>query len=186
MKKSAISLIISFNLLFLLPLQAQSLYCPKNMQYIKPGMTTAQVTQACGQPLSVQKSRGISSQRVPVSQYIYNSAGSRKAFYGQWQVQTGQGGAQVIVNVINNKVTSISMAGSSTNAFSLCDGNSVSVGDSVGKLSSACGTPSAVNNTYIEQPTGQSTQNEYWLYQINPGQPSARLTFVNGKLESIQ
>ena len=164
---------------------AQSLYCPKNTQYIKLGMTEQQVISACGNPLTKQKSKSMATQKVPVTQYIYNAAGAQKAFYGEWQVSTGQGGTQVIVNVINNKVSSISMAGNSSNAFSLCGGASISVGDPVYKLTSACGSASAINNTYINQPTGQTNKSEVWTYQINQYQPAVRLTFVNGKLQSI-
>ena len=175
---------ILFNILYFTTAQAQSLYCPEHSQYIKIGMSADQVVQACGQPLTKQKKKGYLTKRVPMTQYIYNSAGSKKAFYGTWQLSTGQGGAQVIVNVSDNKVKSISMAGSSSNSFSLCGGSAISVGDSAAKLR-ACGQASAVNTTYINQPTGQSAVNEIWVYQLNQYQPSVRLTFVNGKLQSI-
>lgn len=184
MKIKPIFFILLFNMLCLNLAQAQSLYCPKNSQYIKPGMSTEQVIQACGQPLTKQKKRGYLSKRIPVTQYIYNSAGAKKSFYGTWQLSHGQDGVQVIVNVVDNKVKSISMEGSASNAFSLCGGNAISVGDPAAKLS-ACGQASAINKTYINQPTGQNATSEAWVYQLNRYQPSVRLTFVNGKLQSI-
>src|SRR5688500_19779957 len=39
------------------------------------------------------------------------------------------GGAQLQIEIINNKVSSIALNGSSTNAFSICGGRSIEVGD---------------------------------------------------------
>ncbi|STX52306.1 Protein of uncharacterised function (DUF2845) [Legionella busanensis] len=188
---------------FLFPLlafsQQQSVYCPQNHGFINIGMSQTQVMSACGQPLSKQQSNQPFTQKVPVQQLIYNNQGDRTAFYGVWALPIGNtnyggaptfggnsgGGAQLQVNIMNNKVSSITMNGSSTNAFSICGGRSVEVGDPVSIVYNACGTPSLVNHTYINQVVPSSTKPEIWVYQADQYQKPMSLTFVDGKLQSI-
>lgn len=178
---------------------AQSFYCPQHSGYINIGMTQAQVISACGDPVSKQQLNTPVMQKVPVQQIIYNNEGNKKAFYGVWAMPIGSsntgmlqpfggnsgGGAQVQVNVMNNQVSSILLNGSKTNAFSICGGVSVEIGDPVATVYNACGTPSLVNHTYVNQPIPSSTKPEIWVFQPGPYQPPLTLTFIDGKLQSI-
>ena len=64
---------------------------------------------------------------------------------------TGNGGARLQVDIVDHKVKAIKINGSDSNAFSICRGANIQVGDPVGKVYGACGSPSIVNNTYINQ-----------------------------------
>lgn len=165
---------------------ADYFYCPQNHGYINVGMTSEQVMSACGQPLTKEDASTPVMQQVPVLQLIYNSMGAPTAFYGVWTLPVGVGtGAQLEVDVIDNKVRSVRLNGSSTNAFSICGGQSVQIGDPVGKVYGACGSPNLVNRTYINQPVPSNHKPEIWVYQPGEYQSPIRLTFVNGKLQSI-
>ena len=175
-------------LLFAIPLcpyAGQALYCPQNQGYINIGMTPDQVIAACGNPLSQQDSNNPVIQQVPVQQLMFNNKGGNSAFYGVWNMPTGTSGAQLEVDVIDNKVNSIKLNGSDSNAFSICNGANIQVGDPVGKVYGACGSPSVVNNTYINQVVPTAQKPVIWIYQLGQYQPPVTLTFVNGKLQSI-
>lgn len=181
--------IYSANLvLFILPfnlLAAQSYYCPQNHAYISLGMTTNEVIAACGQPTSQQESNTPLTQRIPVQQLIYNNHGTNTAFYGVWNIQTGSGGAQMEIDVVNNQVKGIKINGGDSNATSLCDGANIQMNDPVSKVYSACGSPDVINNTFVNQVVPTETKPQIWMYQPGQYQPSVSLTFVDGKLQSI-
>lgn len=177
------SLILSF--IPLTVLADDSFYCPQNHAYINVGMSTNQVLAACGQPLSQQDSNQPILQRIPVQQLIYNNQGTGTAFYGVWNVPTGSGGTSLQVDVVNNRVKTISVNGSESNAFSICNGTNIQVGDQVGKVYGSCGSPSVVNNTFINQPVPTATKPKIWIYSPGQYQPTVSLTFVDGKLQSI-
>lgn len=168
-------------------------YCPQHSGYVNIGMTEDQVVQACGQPLSKQQPNMPVMQKVPATQLIYTALnrgsvypGLNSAFYDQWSLPSGTSGINLTIQVINNKVSSVSINGSNTNAMSVCGGNSIQVGDNVNKIYSACGAPSMVNNTYINQPMPSNSKPEVWIYQVDQYQAPISLTFANGKLQSIQ
>jgi hypothetical protein len=163
----------------------QSFYCPQNHAYINLGMTPDQVISACGQPLSQQDSNQPFTQKIPVTQLIYNNKGTSSAFYGVWNMPTGSGGAQLEINIVDKKVRSIKLNSSDSNAVSICQGNSVQVGDPIERVYYSCGSPSLTNNTYINEvvPTAQKPQ--VWIYQPGQYQPAVTLTFIDGKLQSI-
>lgn len=163
----------------------QSFYCPQNHGYINLGMTPDQVIAACGQPASQQDSQDPVYQKVPVQQLFYNNQGTGSAFYGTWNLSTGNDGAQLQVDVLNNKVKAIKVNGSESNAFSICKGANIQVGDPVGKVYGACGSPSITNSTYTNVPIQSAQKPVIWVYQPGQYQPSVTLTFVNGKLQSI-
>lgn len=163
----------------------QSIYCPQNHGYINIGMTPDQVIAACGMPVTQQDSNQPVYQQIPVQQLIYNNQGTSTAFYGVWNLSVGNEGAQLQVDVINNKVKAIKLNGSDNNAFSICGGTSIQVGDPVGKVYSACGRPSIVNSTYTNVPIPSPHKPVVWVYQPGQYQSSVTLTFVNGQLQSI-
>lgn len=171
---------------------AQSVYCPQKAGYIHVGMTEEQVISACGQPLSKQQSNMPLMRKVPVQQLIYTSVNSssvypglNSAFYTQWSLASGVSGVTLEVDVVNNKVSAVSLNGANTNAMSICGGTSIQVGDNVNQVYNACGNPSAVNNTFSKQFIQSNNKPEVWIYQVNPYQPPISLTFLNGKLQSI-
>lgn len=173
-------------LLLVLPFSVYaSLYCPQKQGYIDVGMTTDQVIAACGQPISQQVSNQPVLQKIPIQQLVYNNQGSSTAFYGTWNLPTGSGGAQLEVDVQDNKVKAIKLNGSDSNAFSICGGTSIQVGDPVGKVYGSCGNPSVVNNSYINQMVPGGQKPVIWIYQPGQYEQPVTLTFVNGKLQSI-
>lgn len=175
-------------LLFFLPFSlqaAQSYYCPQNHGFINLGMTMDQVIAACGQPQSQQESNQPFTQKIPVQQLIYNHQGTNTAFYGVWNLPTGSGGARMEVDVVNNQIKSIRVNGNDSNASSLCPGTSFQIGDPVGKVYSGCGSPDVINNTFINQVVPTAKKPQIWIYQPGQYQPSVSLTFVDGKLQSI-
>lgn len=163
----------------------QSLFCPQNNSYIHTGMTAAEVTSACGKPLSQQESNQPVVQKVAVQQFIYNNKGTNSAFYGVWNLPTGNGGAQLEINIVNKKVKSIKLNSSGSNAVSICGGNSIQIDDPVERVYSSCGNPSLTNNTYINEVVPSAEKPQIWIYQPGQYQPSVSLTFVNGRLQSI-
>lgn len=191
---------------------SQSVYCPQHSGYINVGMTQQQVIAACGQPISKLPSNAPVTQKVPVTQLIYTSLntgsvyqGLNSVYYTQWSLPSGTTGINLRVNIINNKIASIDLGGHNENSIntentnvssvqisgaatdpsSICSGGSFQVGDDVNKLYTACGSPSMVNNTYINQTIPSSSKPEVWTYQVNQYQSPINLTFVNGKLQSI-
>lgn len=180
--------------LFLLPFSAfaQSFYCPKHQGYINPGMNEADVINACGQPMAKREADATVKQKVPVKQLIYTviNAGSvyptLNPIFEQWSVPSGTTqGVTLEIGIINNKVSSVQLNGSNTKAMSICGGVSIQVGDDEGKVYNACGNPTLVNNTFIYQNVPSSEKPQVWIYQIDQYQPPISLTFVKGKLQSI-
>ncbi|MFC3908538.1 DUF2845 domain-containing protein [Legionella dresdenensis] len=180
---------------------AQSIYCPQNHGYINVGMTEAQVVAACGQPLSKQESNKPVMVQVPMLQLYFNNQGANRAFYGVWAIPIGignpnrsgykpfggnsGGGVKVETDIVDNKVKAIRINGTDVNAFSVCRGTNIQVGDQVGMVYGACGTPSLINRTFIYQPVPSRNKPQIWVYQASQYQSPMSLTFVDGKLQSI-
>lgn len=161
-----------------------SLYCSANHGTIKVGMTEQQVIQACGKPIATKKSNNPPTRKVPVTQYIFNNQGTSTAFYGVWNIQTGSGGVQLEVDVLNNKVISARVNGSDSNGFSVC-GVNIQVGDSESTVLNNCGNPAMVNQTYVDEDIPGIKNTVLWLYQQGQYTQPFTLTFTDGKLQSI-
>lgn len=167
-------------------------YCPEGHSFIQVGMTESQVIAACGQPLSRTRSNQQVTIKVPVTQLIYTSTTPTQYYPGiassdlkQWSLPTGINNLYNIqFDIVNNKVKSVHVNGASTNAMNICNGNSVQVGDEEAQVYAACGSPNQTNTTYNNEPIPGNNKSEIWIYQIDQYQPSIRLTFVNGSLES--
>lgn len=174
--------------LLLLPpsLWASSFYCPENHAYISIGMSELQVTKACGDPVSKKDSNQPVIKKIPATQLVYNNEGTKTGFYGVWNIPMGSGGLLLQVTLVNNKVQTIEVNGSNSNSVSICKGVNIQPGDPAGKVYSACGNPSTVNQTFITQMVPTQTSPKLWLYQFNQYQKPVVMTFVNGKLHSIQ
>lgn len=175
--------------LFVLPFSlfadTRSLYCPQNHAFIYVGMNTDQVISACGQPINQQDSNQPATQRIPVQQLIYNNKGASTVFYGVWNITTGFNASKLEVDLVNNKVKSIRLNGSNTNAMSICGGTNIQEGDSVEKVYSSCGSPTLTNTTYMNVLIPTQHKPQIWTYQPGQYQPAVSLTFVNGRLQSI-
>lgn len=175
---------------------ADAVYCPQNHGYIHIGMTQDQVIAACGQPLSQQTSNKPVMQKIPVQQLFYSNAGGPTAFYGVWKLPIGNSnyddapfrgtaaGIQLQIDIVNNAVRSIIVNGSSSNALSAC-GSNLQIGDPVGKVYGACGSPATTNSTFIEQPVPGQSKPQVWTYQADQYSRPFTLTFVDGQLQSI-
>lgn len=174
------------------PLYAASFYCPQKMGYINTGMSQDQVLNACGEPNSRQTGNNVVAKQVPVKVLIYSSLNQQPVsyepalgtLYQMWNLPTNAQNIDLQVNVIDNRVASITLNNSSTNAMSACPGGVFQIGDDVNKVFAACGSPYLINNTYINQTISKDQKPELWTYTF-PYQPSVTLTFVNGQLQSI-
>ncbi len=172
-------------------ISASSMYCPQRQGYINIGMTDSQVLSACGQPNAKQTASNPVVEKIPVTQLIYTTLNQGGPYpgvnnmYQRWSLPSGSTGTNLTIEVRNNQITGVSINGSGTNAATICGGISLQIGDTVNKVYSACGTPSLVNQTYINQPVPRNEHPETWIYQVNPYQPPFTLTFTNGKLQSI-
>lgn len=176
---------------------AESIYCPQNHGYINVGMTESQVIAACGDPLSKQKSNKPLLKRVPLKQLFYNNQGAPTAFFGVWALPIGNsdpsnppfggnaGGVQLKVDILNDKVYSVSLNGTSSNGFSICNGVEIKVGDPGNIVYNACGNPSLINSSYVNEIVPSQQPPEVWIYQPNQYQSPVSLTFLDGKLQSI-
>lgn len=174
--------------LFILPYSLfadQSIYCPQNHAFINVGMTMDQVIAACGQPASQQESNQPVTQKIPVQQLIYNNKGASTAFYGVWNMPTGSGGAQLEIDIVNKKVKNIRLNSSDSNSASICGGNSIQIGDPVEKVYYSCGSPSVTNNSFINEIVPSEQKPQVWIYQPGQYDPAVTLTFVDGRLQSI-
>jgi len=189
-------IIFSTAILPLASAMASPTFCPQKSGYIDVGMTAEQVLNACGQPLAKERLNKPVTQKVPAQQLIYTSintgayyTGDTAAFYTQWSLPSGTSGVNITVQVINNKVSSVTMNGSSINSLSMCNGNGsgrgVNVGDDVSAVYTACGSPQMTNNTFIEQVVKTDKKPEVWIYKIDEFHDPMSLTFVNDKLQSI-
>ena len=161
------------------------MYCPQKQGYIKIGMTTAQVVSACGQPLSKKKMNRPATEKVPMQQLFYNHDGHSTAFYGVWKINTGHSSNNLEVDVIDEKVVTIKLNGGNANVLSMCAGQAIQPGDPVSMVYDSCGNPSRINQTYINKAIQSNTKPESWTYQSSAYQAPFSLTFVNGKLQSI-
>jgi hypothetical protein len=128
---------------------------------------------------------------------IYNNAGAPKTFYGVWAIPIGNansngssfgansGGQTLEVNLLKDKVQSITLNGSSSNAFSICNGQMIKVGDPSTLVYNSCGNPSQVNHSFVNEAIPSKQPPQEWLYQADKYQPPFSLTFMDGTLQSI-
>lgn len=189
--KSKYITVLAFALIPLTATSADSMYCSQKHGYINVGMTENQVIDSCGQPAIKRVSRNPVMINIPMTQLIYSTLNKGAAYpgwtnvYTMWSLPSGSQGVTLQVNIINQKVSGITLNGGSSNAMSICGGVTVQKGDDVGKVYSACGSPDVTNNTYVSTPAPESEKPEVWVYQPNQYETPFSLTFINGKLQSI-
>lgn len=176
---------------------ADSVYCPQKSGYVRVGMTMQEVLSACGDPAVKQTADTFATQKVRVQQYIFDQHNKSKAFYGVWALPIGHsnyseaefngtasGGVSLEVTAYQDKVLSISYNGQNVQGFDTCGGD-IRIGTNMGEVYSLCGEPSQENSTFIEVPIQSKSRPEIWTYQPNY-QPSVRMTFVDGRLFTIE
>lgn len=169
-----------------------SIYCPGNHQFIQVGMSEAQVKAACGTPTTTSKRDTPISTRVNVKQLIYTNLNKGGYFetlnpiFDQWSLSQGQEGTTLEIDIINGKVSNIRINSSTVNSLTICNGGNVNIGSSESQIYNACGSPEHVNNTFINQTLPSSQNPKVWTYQVTPYQPPIKLTFSNGKLQTIE
>jgi hypothetical protein len=169
-----------------------SMYCPGNHGTIRVGMNTDEVISACGQPASIVKSKQGAMIQVPVTQLMYTTLDSGAVYeglnstYQMWSLPSGSKGVSMQISIMDNKVSAVTIGGSGSNASTLCGGTPIQVGDPADNVYSACGSPSVVNQTFINQPIpGNKAKPEVWTYQTDPYSPPFHLTILGGILQSI-
>jgi hypothetical protein len=174
-----------------------SIYCPQKSGYARVGMSMEEVLSICGDPAVKQTSDTFATQKVRVQQYIFDQHNKSKAFYGVWALPIGDsnyseadfngtssGGVSLEITAYQDKVLSISYNGQSVQGFDTCGGD-IKIGTDMGEVYSLCGDPSQQNNTYINIPIQSKSRPQIWTYQPDY-QPSVRMTFIDGKLFSIE
>lgn len=185
--------------------ETTSMYCPQKHGYINVGMGMSQVMNACGPPTSRQTNKNAVMRKIQVKQLIYNEFNKGSDFsgwdtiYDTWNLPSGTRGLTLTVNIVNKKIKSMNLNGSNVNAATVCyqggmsvgeqtanQGPMLEIGDSESAVYSACGSPTMVNHTYVKEPIGSNETGENWHYIDSLSQTSFSLTFVNGKLVSIQ
>ncbi|MDF1678435.1 MAG: DUF2845 domain-containing protein [Legionellaceae bacterium] len=172
--------------------EQQPFYCPQNHGYVRIGMTEQEVLRNCGQPTSKEKSKQAAVEQVPVTQLIYSTLNPDPVYrgyeliYNTWSLPIGSYGNNLEVNIIDNKISSIRLNGSDTNASSVCNNRSFAVGDLADKVFSACGSPSMTNKTFINRSVKSKEKPVTWTYYIDQYQPTFKLIFIDGRLRAIE
>jgi len=167
-------------------------YCPQKHGYVRIGMTESEVLAACGSPTSKEKSKQAAVEQVPVTQLIYTTLNPLPVYrgyelvYRMWSLPIGSQGSSLEVDIIGKKITAIRFNGESTNASSVCSNRSFAVGDMADTVFTACGNPSLVNKTFVNQKIKSKNKPETWTYSSDPYQPSFQLIFLDGSLRAIQ
>lgn len=174
-------------------LRAAGTYCPQGSAFIQVGMSENDVLSACGDPSQKSISDRPAMRRVPITVLIYTNInpanpypGLDGAFYQQWSLPRGKNDSfHLQVELIDHKVTGIKMNGSGANAMTMCPNGTFQEGDNESRVYAACGNPETTNNTFKEEAIPSKKKPEIWIYTSDPYQPSIHLTFVDGRLESI-
>jgi hypothetical protein len=163
-----------------------ALYCPTNHSTIHIGMNQTAVIAACGEPQDKGTSNTPLVQRVPITQLVFNDEGIQTIQSGNgWAIPVSNGGGQLEVDIMNDKVYAIRLNGNSSNAASICVDGTFNIGSPVSAVYDACGNPATTNVTYMNMVDPSQKKPETWTYQFNPYQSPIRLTFINGQLQSI-
>lgn len=160
-----------------LPTLSHAFFCPTNFAQIDFGMTTDEVTQACGKPDS-QKESTKENENVP----------QEWTYYVQQTVSTG--GSQNMQGTLKSSVTfddqgkaiNISVNGIGVGATSLCS-TPIQLGDTQDKVKAACGSPAFVTKQNATTSGGQQQPpTKIVEFNYSSANPPTILIFENGKL----
>lgn len=163
----------------------QNYYCPTNAGTIQLGMSMEQVKGFCGSPTTKNKQETYIKEQVPAVQLYYRVGGNvvTPLNLATANPQSGRKSTSLTVTYINNKVSNISLGGSSVPSASVCS-RPIKEGDSMATVNSACGSPYLTNHTQSAVGNPKKITISTWFYQFNPYQ-SITLTFQEGILKSI-
>ena len=183
-------------------------YCPQGHSNISLGMTAAQVKAQCGEPEMTDGSSTNLTQKIPVTRLTYNNMNKGSVYfwnlnkvYNEFGLPSGSQITPFTVDIINNKVKTLTLDGNSVNTTTACgyQGNtsfpggtnpnepaSIEVGDPAEKVYSLCGAADYTDETYILAPIPSSDKPQHWTYQVDTYQPAYQLLFISGKLVSIE
>lgn len=156
---------LAFFVGMILTTNAFALFCPNNFNSINIGDSQAQIEQVCGKADS-QSSKEVSPEGLPQEWGYFVSP------------PDSQYNLKVTVAFDKDKVINISVNGASMNTTSICNGASISVGDSLQSIKSACGKPAYVNQSQAQQQATEKTK----ITELKYG--ATTLVFENGKLKS--
>jgi hypothetical protein len=156
---------------------AFAFFCPTNFSQIDFGMTTEQVTEACGKPDS-QKESTKENANVP----------QEWTYFVPQTVSTG--GSQNMQGTLKSSISfddqgkaiNISVNGIGVGATSICS-SAIQLGDTQDKVKAACGTPANINKQDSSLSGGQQqppTKIVEFIY--SSASPAATLVFENGVL----
>lgn len=183
---------------------AESTYCPQGHALLQIGMSETEVLGACGQPTRKMTSQEPLSEKIPVTQLIYTGISQPNSYpgqvnavsdnwypgladiYSQWSLPKASNESfKLEVDIINDKISAIRMNGGGSNAMSMCAGEPFQIGDDLGAVYASCGSPETTNTTYKNAPIPSKKKPEIWIYEVDQYSPKLRLTFIDGKLQSI-
>jgi hypothetical protein len=161
---------------------ATQYFCPSSNQYINLGASIAEARAKCGPPHTATTSPYTLKKTRLVDQWVYNYQPNTILRFGTIHTRKGA----LVVNFINNKVIEILVNGHSVASTNFCSNNlPVKVGDNNLTIRQLCDQPTIIQKTK-QTISQQKTQKVVWTYQANDYIPANTLTFISGKLVSIQ
>ncbi len=175
-KKIFLSLLVAYPLFTFAA--TSSFVCPSTFQTVMLKFSTAQVTQACGQPTSVTSQQQIQTKPVQLQQWVYTPSNTN--------INPGQFSPQLLVTFNdNNQVTQISVTNqTNTESFPCYSMGRIQVGSSSQQVHLQCGAPTYVNN--IQQGVSVPVTVTTWVYNFGSYKPEMIFTFENDQLTDIQ
>jgi hypothetical protein len=161
-----------------------SFVCPNTYRGVRVGDSMDAVTSACGKPTTVATEQKQTNTPVTTTVWVYTQGGA----LGSLNVKGVSLSLPTLTIAFdsNQKVSSISSQGSSSNNSSLgyCGmGKTVNIGDSQETVKAECGEPTMVNS---QESSSTTTQNVVvWTYNYGPYKPQIIFKFENGLLSGL-
>ena len=161
-------------------------YCAHGGGFLKIGMNLNEVRTLCGPPLSQVKRKISDYRNIQVQQLFYtlrHSSQRRNAFNNTNQTEQK---INLQVNVISNKVLSLSLNNTATQGVSICPGGLIQVGSALSSVLNACGSPNYVNTSFKKIRQGGVVKQEVWTIKATEYDEHLTLTFKDGQLTTIE
>lgn len=152
--------------------------CPGNFNQIDFGMTPEQVEQICGKP-DLKKEYVKPNDNIPQEWSYFipqtvNMGGSSQAAQGTLKTSMAFDD--------KGKAINISVNGIGVGATTICNNNSIQLGDDKDKVERACGKPSMINKQNAGPNAGVPESFKMMDYIYSSVTPAVTLVFENGKL----
>jgi hypothetical protein len=191
---SAAILLLGQNVLWA---QVESFYCPKG-QYVNKGMSEAQVSAACGEPVTKELLDEPAMEQVKVEELIYTLPTEYvKEFNRILDPARAGGHVTVVFTIKDGKVSSIEVDDKEFTSTTICGKRKVtdvrtvgvakiSIGDTRRKVFTRCDKPSFINQATRNVPLGDgNVPVSIWTYDFGPYQPKVYMRFIDEKLDSV-